>query len=85
MVIIANKTLRDSIYGMVYRVTVGAILSITDGVTDIYVITTYYENEALHGQAHALVILVSLSMFGQLCVAMGTYARKSWGVKLKEC
>jgi len=42
MFTIASNTLRDSIYGMVYRVTVGAILSITDGVADLYVISTYY-------------------------------------------
>jgi len=81
---IASNTLRDSIYGMVFRVTVGAILSITDGVTDLYVITTYYENKALHAQANALVIMVSMSMFCQIVVGMMTHARKSWGVKLRE-
>jgi len=45
MFTIASNTLRDSIYGMVYRVTVGAILSITDGVTDLYVISTYVVSE----------------------------------------
>ena len=45
MVTIANKTLENSIYGMVYRVTVGAVLSITDGVTDLYVISTYVVSE----------------------------------------
>ena len=45
MFTIASNTLRDSIYGMLYRVSIGAILSITDGVTDIYVISTYVASE----------------------------------------
>ncbi len=40
MLVIANNTLRDSIYGMAFRVSVGAALSLIDATTDIYVITT---------------------------------------------
>lgn len=43
MILIANNTLRDSIYGTVYRVTVGAMLSTVDAATDIYVIATYVQ------------------------------------------
>jgi len=42
MLVIANNLLRDSIYGMVLRVSVGAVLSITDAVSDIYVISREY-------------------------------------------
>ena len=77
MVTIANNTLRDSIYGMIYRVTVGAILSITDGVTDLIVITNYYKNDALVGQAHLLLIIVSVNLFFQLVVVMATYSKSS--------
>jgi len=49
MLVIANNTLRDSAYGTAYRVAVGAALSTIDLATDIYVITTYYESDALVG------------------------------------
>ena len=55
MVVIANNTLRDTIYGMILRVSVGAVLSIVDAATDIYVITSYYESEELQSQANALL------------------------------
>lgn len=38
MELIANSTLRDSVYGTVYRVAVGAALSMIDAATDIYVL-----------------------------------------------
>ena len=53
-------------------------------MTDLYVVSTYYENKELHGQANALMIMVSLSMFFQLMGVLGTYRKKSWDVKLKE-
>ena len=84
MVTIANNNVRDIPFGMVMRVSLGAFLSMTDGATDIYVISNYYKNTELVAQANALVIMVSLSMLSQLCVVMGTYAKKSWVVKLRE-
>ena len=47
MLTIANNLLQDSIYGMVYRVSLGAALSTFDAATDIYVITTYYQSDKL--------------------------------------
>ena len=84
MITIANNTCRDSLFGMVMRVSLGAFLSMSDGATDIIVIMNYYKNKDLHGQAHLLVIIVSMSMFCQLAGVMGMYAKKSWGVKLRE-
>ena len=49
MVTLANRTLRDSIYGNAFRVSVGAALITIDGATDIYVIATYYQSDALVG------------------------------------
>ena len=73
MTTIANNTIRDSPFGMVARVFLGAFLSITDEATDLVVILNYYKD--LVAQANALLIMVSLSMFCQFFVAMGTYAR----------
>jgi len=39
MLVLFNNLQRDSIYGMVFRVTVGALLSTIDATTDIY---TFY-------------------------------------------
>ena len=84
MITIANNTVRDSPFGMVVRVSLGAFLSMTVGATDLYVISNYYKHTELHGQANALLIMVSMSMFMQLQSAMVTYAKESWGVKLRE-
>ena len=84
MFTIASNTLRDSIYDMVYRVTVGAILSITDGVTDLYVISTYYQSDELVSQGNVLLTMLSINMLIQLVLVMVAYARKSLGVKLRE-
>ena len=57
MMVIADYTLRDSIYGMVWRVTIGAVLSTVDAATDIYVISKYY-SEGLDGQASAMLAMI---------------------------
>ena len=46
MLTIANSLLRDSVYGMIYRVCVGAALSTIDAAIDIYVISTYYRRSS---------------------------------------
>jgi len=84
MVVIANNLMRDSIYGTVFRVTVGAVLSTTDAVTDIYVIATYYEEEELVGQANALLAMLFGNLFCQLFIVYVQYNRKSWFVIGKE-
>jgi len=84
MVVIATYILKNNKAGMVARVSLGAVLSMSDGATDIFVIMNYFKNTELHGQANALIIMVSLSMFAQLAFVMATYARKSLGVKLRE-
>ena len=76
--------LRDSMYGMVWRVGVGAALSMLDAVTDIYIISTYYNTEGLRGQANALIAMVATNMFCQILVVLALYKKKSWGVKVKE-
>jgi len=84
MLIIGNRTLHDSIYGMVYRVTVGALLSITDAVTDIYAILTYYKTPELISQANILLTMILTNTFIQLLFVLLQYKRKSNKTKLNE-
>jgi len=84
MLVIANNTMRDSIYGMVMRVSMGAVLSTTDAVTDIYVISTYYKSEELYGQANAMLAMLLVNMIFQLITVYIQYNRKSWLVIGKE-
>ena len=79
MVVIANNTLRDSIYGMIYRVTVGATLSMVDAATDIYVISTYFQSDELILQARILLGMIITNAFCQVLFVMGKYNKaKNW-------
>jgi len=62
MVIIANNLLRDNKFGMIFRVSVGAVLSTVDAVTDVYVISTYFQSEELVSQAIALLAIVAVHL-----------------------
>ena len=75
---------RDSIYGMVWRVSVGAALSMLDAVTDIFVIVSYYKIEGLRGQANAMLAMIATNMGIQILFVLAVYKKKSWGVKVKE-
>ena len=75
---------RYSIYGMIWRVSVGAALSMLDAVTDIYIISKYYNAEGLRGQANAMLAMIVTNMGIQILFAIGQYKKKSWGVKVKE-
>ena len=80
---IASKTLKDSIYGTVYRVSTGAFFSTLDAATDINTIVTYYKN-GLGGRANALLAMISINMFFQLFWVSLQYEKRSWSVKLRE-
>ena len=71
MIIIANNTARDSIYGMAYRVGVGAVLFMTDIATDAYVISKYLESEKIVTQATAILAMIATNLFLQLVFLMG--------------
>ena len=75
---------RHSIYGVVWRVSAGAALSMLDAVTDIYIITKYYNTEGLRGQANAMLAMIATNMGIQILNVLGQYKKKSWGVKAKE-
>ena len=70
-------------YGLVWRVGVGALLSSVDAATDIYVVGTYY-SEGLNGQANAMLGMISVNLFIQILVVLAQYQKKSLAVKLKE-
>jgi len=84
MVTIANNTARDSMYGMVYRVGVGAALSSIDAATDFYTISTYYQSEDLMGQADALVAMILINLSLQILVVVAQYRRMGDLVKIRE-
>jgi len=77
MVTLANHLLKDSIYGTVYRVSVGAGISTIDAATDIYVITTYYQSPALVGQANALLAMITTNLAIQITLVLGQYKRRA--------
>ena len=70
-------------YGLVWRVGVGAVLSSVDAATDIYVVGTYY-SEGLHFQANVMLGMISANLGIQILVVLGQYKKKRWTVKLKE-
>jgi len=84
MLVLANSTLRDTIYGMVYRVGIGAFLSTIDAATDIYVITTYYKTPSLVYQGNMLLAMIVTNAVVQLSCVVSQYKEKSWKEKLRE-
>ena len=73
-----------SIYGMIWRVSVGAALSMLDAWTDIYIILKYYKTEGLRGQANAMLAMIGTNMGIQIIVVLAQSKKKSWKVKVKE-
>ena len=55
-----------------------------DAVTDIYIISKYYNTESLRGQANAMLAMIATNMGFQILLVLGQYRKKSWGVKAKE-
>ncbi len=84
LLVFFNNLLRDSIYGTVLRVSVGAFLSILDGATDIYTISTYYQSDKLTLQANAMLAMVSVNMLTQILTVLAVYQKHPWQTKLKE-
>ena len=65
MVVICDNLFRDNKLGMIYRVALGAGLSMVDSATDIYVIFTYYQNTELISQANALLSMITTNIVGK--------------------
>jgi len=84
MITIANNTLRDNKFGLVFRVSTGALLSSIDAATDVYVLNQYYKSPELVNQANALVAMIVTNFLFQMAIVLAQYQKKSWGRKLKE-
>jgi len=84
MVDIFSNLLRDSKWGMILRVSVGALLSMLDAGTDIYTVSTYYMSDKLTWQANAMLAMISINMLTQILSVLGNYQKHSWQTKLKE-
>ena len=84
MLVIANNLLRDSMYGTVYRVSVGALLSTIDAATDIYVIYTYYQSDELIGLANLLILMITGNLAIQLVGVFIVYHKMGILVLLRE-
>ena len=83
MLVLFNNLLRDSIYGMVFRVAAGALLSTMDATTDLYTLYTYW-NSGLKGQAMVLLAMIVTNLCFQILIILGQYKSKSWKRKLWE-
>ena len=81
---IFSNLLRDSKWGMILRVSVGALLSMLDAGTDIYTVSTYYESDKLTWQANAMLAMLSINMVVQILSVLSTYQKHPWQTKLKE-
>ena len=69
---------------MIWRVSVGAALSMLDAATDIFVIVSYYNTEGLRGQVNAMLAMIATNMGFQIIIVISQYRKKSWKVKVKE-
>ena len=84
MEVITSHLLLVNKFGMIFQVSVWAALSTIDAATDIYVITTYYQTDALIGQARALLAMIITNLVIQIAVVLAQYKKKSLAGKLKE-
>ena len=55
-----------------------------DAVTDIFVISKYYNTEGLRGQANAMIVMVATNMLCQIGLVLALYKKKSCNEKVKE-
>ena len=69
---------------MIFRVGIGAALSMIDAATDIYVISTYYQSYDLLDQAGALLAMICTNLITGVGFGFATYQKKSWPVKIRE-
>ena len=55
-----------------------------DALTDIYIISTYYNTKGLRGQANAMLAMIVTNMGIQIIIVLAQYKKKSWKVQVKE-
>jgi len=79
----AQHLLASSNMGLAKRVTLGALLSIADMITDMRVINNYQVSGNTSG-ANSLIAMIGSSLAAQLLMAYAQNKKKSKGVKLRE-
>lgn len=83
MTVIANRLMRDSLYGTMLRVGVGAILSSVDAITDILVVAQYYR-EGLEDKAKILLMMITTNVIIQEIIVLLQYRKKPLRVIFTE-
>ena len=63
--VIFNNLLRDSMYGMIFRISVGALLSTIDATTDIGILWSYF-SAGLYYEGYLLLAMLTCNMAIQL-------------------
>ena len=84
MVSVAKQLLVSSTAGLAKRVTLGALLSIMDMITDLGVIKTY-QASGNTSEANSLIAMIGSSLAVQLLVTYTQNHKKSKWVILREC
>mmetsp|Transcript_7756 Transcript_7756/g.15576 ORF Transcript_7756/g.15576 Transcript_7756/m.15576 type:complete len:771 (+) Transcript_7756:890-3202(+) len=82
---IAFKLIGDVGWGVKARVGIGALTSILDLVTDIYVTNMYWKDETQQGYFQASLASLSVSMVLQLWMTYAQYIKIGWVRVLREC
>jgi len=83
MTAVAKHLLVSSNMGLAKRVTLGALLSVMDMITDMGVIKTYQASGNTSG-ANSLITMIGSSLAAQLLTTYGYNTKKSKWVKLRE-
>ena len=76
--------LRDSTSVIVWRVSMGVMLSIMDAMVYLRIISGYYKTLGLRRQANAMLLMIATNMGIQIIIVLAQYKKKSWIVKVKE-
>ncbi|GMI59590.1 hypothetical protein ScalyP_jg11427 [Parmales sp. scaly parma] len=73
---VQTNSQRDSKYGLVFRVAVGALLSTIDATTDLYTLYTYWTS-GFRGQAMVLLAMIASNLGIQILVNLAIYKNKT--------
>jgi len=75
--------MESSLYGTMFRVCAGAVISTVDVMSDIFIIHRYFVQD-ITDKAYYLLALISSNIFLQLCIVGVQYFRKGACVITKE-
>jgi len=83
LISIGRKLIVSSNMGLIKRVTLGAALSISDMVSDLFVTVSYYK-EGNTTAATALLSMIGVSQIFQMVIVWGSNHKKSKLVQIRE-